>query len=68
MASRSRKEARTEGEAVSSQQSQPRECARHEPVRVDVITEARLGFQTWKLYRVACRYCGKDMGTETELG
>jgi hypothetical protein len=68
MASRSRKEVRTEGEAAPQQQSQLRECPRHEPVRSDVITEARLGFQTWKLYRVACRYCGKDMGTETELG
>jgi hypothetical protein len=68
MASRSRKEARTEGEAAPQQQSQPRECARHEPVRVDVISEVRMGFQTWKLYRVACRHCDKDMGTETELG
>jgi hypothetical protein len=37
-------------------------------VRVDVISEVRMGFQTWKLYRVACRHCDKDMGTETELG
>ena len=68
MASRSRKEVRTEGEAAPRQQGQPQECPRHEPVRSDVIAEARLGFQTWKLYRVACRHCGQDMGTETELG
>jgi hypothetical protein len=68
MASRSRKEGRAEGDVVSQEERQPQGCARHEPVRSDVIAEARLAFQTWKLYRVACRHCGKDMGTETELG
>jgi hypothetical protein len=68
MASRSRKEGRAEDDVVSQEERQLQECARHEPVRVDVMTEVRLGFQTWKLYRVACRHCGKDMGTETELG
>jgi len=42
------------------------ECRQHRPVRADVLAEARLGFQTWRLYRVACAVCGQDMGTETE--
>lgn len=42
------------------------ECREHQPRRGDVLAEARLGFETWRLYRVVCARCGKDMGNETE--